>query len=303
MDAVDALDAALHRAVMPASLSLSSTTPSTRARNCFACFAPRLDRSVHLLVSDRVDVAEGEVFEFAANLAHAEAVRDGCVDVERLARDLLLPLRRQMLERAHVMQTIGQFDEDDANVVHHGEHHFAQVFGLLLFLGGEVDFADLGDALDDVRDLLAEFLAMSTMVTEVSSTESCKQAGGNGDRVHLHVGEHERDFQRMHEIRLARGAGLPGMMLLRKFVCLFYELKIVIRTVLAQLSHQFAKASDREHVGRELLAQRLHSVRMQLDPRGADSCSARGARHRRESAGRPHRKPDQQQRNAVCRRL
>ncbi len=62
----------------------------------------------------------------------------------------------------------------------------------------------------------------------------------------------------MHEIGLAGGAGLSGMVFLGKFVCLFYEFEIVVRAILAQLSHQLAKASDREHVGRELLAQRAH---------------------------------------------
>ena len=64
-----------------------------------------------------------------------------------------------MLQRAHVVQAVRQFDEDDADVVHHGEHHLAEVFRLLLFPGGEIDLADLGDALDDVRDLFAELLA------------------------------------------------------------------------------------------------------------------------------------------------
>ena len=75
------------------------------------------------------------------------------------SRDFLLPLGLEMLQRAHVVQAVGQLDEDDADVVHHGQHHLAQVFGLLLFARGEIDLADFGDAFDDVRDLLAEFLA------------------------------------------------------------------------------------------------------------------------------------------------
>ena len=86
-------------------------------------------------------------------------MRDGSVDVERLAGNFLLALGRQVLEGAHVVQAVGEFDEDDADVVDHGQHHLAEVFGLRFFAGGEVDLADLGDALDDVGDLLAEFLA------------------------------------------------------------------------------------------------------------------------------------------------
>ena len=218
-------------AVMPASFSLSRDYASTRARKRFACFAARFDRFVHLLVADGIDVAEAEVFEFAANFAHAEAVRDGRVDVERLAGNFLLALGREVLERAHVVQAVGEFDEDDANVVHHGQHHLAQVFGLLLFAGGEVDFADLGDALDDVRDLLAEFLADVDDRDRGVFDRIMQQAGGDGDGIHLHFGQHQRDFERMDEVGLAGGAGLSGVMLLGKFVGFADELQIVVGAV------------------------------------------------------------------------
>ena len=123
----------------------------------FAFFAAGLDGVLHLVVGDGIDVLESEIFQLAANLAHAQAVRDGRINFERLARDLLLPLRRKKLQGAHVVQAVGQLDEHDADVVHHGQHHLAHVFGLRLFRRGEVDLADLGDAFDDVRDLLAEF--------------------------------------------------------------------------------------------------------------------------------------------------
>ena len=66
------------------------------------------------------------------------------------------------------------------------------------------------------------------------------------------------DFERMHEIGLAGGAGLSGMMLLGKFVGFLDEVEVVVGTVLAQLPHQLAEAGYREHVGRDLLTQRRH---------------------------------------------
>ncbi len=118
-----------------------------------------------------------------------------------------------MLERAHVVQAVGQLDEDDADVVDHGQHHLAKVFGLLLFAGGEVDLADLGDAFDDVRDLLAEFLADVDDRDRGIFHRIVQQAGGDGDWIHLHFGQDQSDFQRMDKVRLARGAGLSGVVL------------------------------------------------------------------------------------------
>ena len=82
----------------------------------------------------------------------------GRVDVEGFAGDLLLLLGLQVLERAHVVQAVGELDDDDANVGDHGEQHLADVLGLVVFAVGELDLVELGDAFDDVRDLLAEAL-------------------------------------------------------------------------------------------------------------------------------------------------
>ena len=80
-----------------------------------------------------LEVAEGKILQFAANQAHAEPVGNRRVNVERLARDALLPFGAQKFERAHVVQAIGELDHDDAYVVHHGQQHLAHVLGLAVF--------------------------------------------------------------------------------------------------------------------------------------------------------------------------
>ena len=109
-----------------------------------------------MLEAHGIGVAEGQVFELATDFAHAEAVRERCVDVQGLAGDGFLAIGLQMLEGAHVVQAIGELDKDDAHVGDHGQQHFAYVLSLAVFAIGELDFVDLGDALDDVGDLLAE---------------------------------------------------------------------------------------------------------------------------------------------------
>ena len=170
----------------------------------FAFFAARLDGVLDLVVGDGIDVLEGQVFEFAANFAHAQAMRDRRVDVQRLARNLLLPLGREKLQRAHVVQTVGQLDQDDTDVVHHGQHHLAHVFGLRFFRRGEIDFADLGDAFDDVSDLLAEFGINLVDGDRSVFDRVVQQAGGDGSGVQAHLGQQRRYLQRMHQIGLAR---------------------------------------------------------------------------------------------------
>ena len=121
-----------------------------------AVFAAGLHRIVDLLVADRIGVAEGQVFQLAADFAHAQAVGQRCINLQRLLGDLLLPLFRQRRQGAHVVQPVGQLDEHHADVINHGQQHLADVFRLALFLAGQIDHADLGDAFHNVRHLRSE---------------------------------------------------------------------------------------------------------------------------------------------------
>src|ERR1700690_3231118 len=112
MDAVEALDAALDAAGDAGFLEAVAQHAFNPRHEGLSLFAARLDGNADLLESDGIDVFKTEVFEFAANLAHAETVRDGGVDFERLLGDFLLAFGIEMLEGAHVVQAVRQFDED-----------------------------------------------------------------------------------------------------------------------------------------------------------------------------------------------
>ena len=189
-DAVKALDARFDPRLNLVLLQLLFDDALHFGQKRLAFLAARLDGVLDLVVGDGIDVLEGQVFEFAADFAHAQAVRDGRVDVQRLARDLLLPLRREKLQGAHVVQAVGQLDQDDADVVHHGQHHLAHVFGLRFFGRGEIDLADLGDAFDDVGDLLAEFGLDLVDGDGGVFDRVVQQAGGDGRGVEPHLGQH-----------------------------------------------------------------------------------------------------------------
>src|SRR5208282_2852528 len=98
MDAVEALDAALDAASDAGFLEAVAEHAFNARHEGFALFATGLDGNAHLLESDGIDVFETKVFKFAADLAHAETVRDGGVDFERLAGDFLLAVGLQMFE-------------------------------------------------------------------------------------------------------------------------------------------------------------------------------------------------------------
>ena len=56
------------------------------------------------------------------------------------------------------MEPVGELDEDDADVLGHGQEHLADVLGLLLLVGAGAELGQLGDAVHEVRHLGAEAL-------------------------------------------------------------------------------------------------------------------------------------------------
>ena len=53
-----------------------------------------------------------------------------------------------VLHRAGIMKPVGNLDEDDTDVLTHGQKHFAQILHLLLFQRAVLDPGQLCDALD-----------------------------------------------------------------------------------------------------------------------------------------------------------
>ena len=114
------------------------------------------DHRRDLLVLARMQRLEREILELPLERMDAEAMRERCVDLERLLRFLNLLLLAEVLDRAHVVQAIRELDQDHAHVLGHRDDHLAVVLRLGLLAALELDPRQLRHALDELRDLLAE---------------------------------------------------------------------------------------------------------------------------------------------------
>ena len=132
---------------------------------------------LQLLESFRFEITKCQILQFPAHFAHSQAVGDGGINFHRFARRALPSFRREELQGAHVVKPVSQFHQDDPDVVHHGQHHLAVVFRLVLLAAVELDAADFGDALHKTGYLAPELLRDSF--------------GGRGGVFH-HVVQHSR---------------------------------------------------------------------------------------------------------------
>ena len=116
------------------------------------------DQPLDLVVLARVQSLEREVLKLPLDRMDTEPVRDRGVDVERLASLIDLLLLSHGRDRAHVVQAVGELDQDDPDVRGHRDHHLAVVLRLRLVARLERQAGELGDAVDEAGDLLAERL-------------------------------------------------------------------------------------------------------------------------------------------------
>ena len=179
---------------------------------------PLGDHLLDLGVALRVQHREREVFELPLHVTDAEPVRERRVDVDGLLRDALLLLLRKRRDRAHVVQPVGELDQQDADVLRHRDEHLAHRRGLLRFAGRELQAFDLGDAVDDRRDLDAEGF-LDALLGELGVFDRVvQQRGRDGDVVEAEIREDQRDAERVGDVGLTRAAHLLGMGPMRSFV-------------------------------------------------------------------------------------
>ena len=192
----------------------------------------------HLLdlrVALRMDDGEGEVLEAPLHLLHPEAVGQGRVDVEGLLGDApLLPLGERG-DGLHVVEAVGQLDDEDADVLRHGDDHLAQRGRLLLFLGDEVEAVELGDAVDQVGDLVVEGLAEVGDVDVGRVLDGVvEQGGGHGGRVEAEAGDDAGHPDGVDDVGIARLAPLAFVEAGGRLEGLLEEARVGLRMVLAE---------------------------------------------------------------------
>ncbi len=167
----------------------------------------------------RLERLEGEVLEFPLDLPDPEPLGEWRVDLHRLASDALLLVDRQGRQRAHVVEPVGQLDQDDPDVLSHRQQHLADVLGLLLFMAVGAEFGQLGDAVHQVGDLGPEILLDGRKA--VLGVLGCvvQQRRLDGRRVEPELGQDLGGRDRMDDIWLAGRSLLAGMRLDRPVEC------------------------------------------------------------------------------------
>ena len=217
-DAVEALDAAFEARGDRVGLHLGLHGRLDFGQEFLADLAPALHRLLDFHVGFRFQVPEGEVFQFAADLPHPQAVGNGRVDVERFPGDALDLVSRQILKGPHVVKAVRQFHQDHADVIDDGQNHLAEVLGLLFLRTGKVNPANLGHALHDAGDLRPEVLLQLVDRNRRVFHDVVEHPRRQTNNIQPHVRQEVDHFQEVGKVRLSRKTLLRLMLRGGKFV-------------------------------------------------------------------------------------
>ena len=166
-----------------------------------------------------IELLEGEIFELRLEGLQADALRKRRVYLHRLLGDPLpLLLVRHVMERAHVVQPVGELNEENADVFRQREQELAQVLGLMRLIGLQLQPAQLGHAVNEPRGLLAEQRADLLDCGARVLHGVVEQRGRDRRAVELELGQDAGDLDGMGEIGVAAGAGLRAVRLHREDV-------------------------------------------------------------------------------------
>ncbi|RMS61260.1 hypothetical protein ALP63_05250 [Pseudomonas syringae pv. aceris] len=175
----------------------------------FLAIAPgALDRLVDSRGAHRVHRLEAQVLEFDTHTVHAQPIGDGRIDFEGFLGDAPTLFARQDFQRAHVVQAVGELDQNDANVARHGHGHFLEVFRLGFGLGLEIHLGQFADPIDQFRDGLAKLGAERFLGNPGVFDDVMQHRSHQALMVHVHVGKNVRHRKGMGDVGFTAATAL-----------------------------------------------------------------------------------------------
>ena len=135
-------------------------------------------------------------------------MRDGGIALHRFQCLVAALLLGPGVAGAHIVQSVAQFYNHDADILAHGQQHLAQVLGLAVLDIRELDLGQLGDAVNEQRDLGAELLLDLGHRDRRVLGHIVHEGRGNALAVHAQLHQNLRHRKRVADVRLAAAAAL-----------------------------------------------------------------------------------------------
>ena len=177
------------------------------------------------LVHVGLEMLQTQILQFILDPPDAEPVRKRSINFQRFLGNFLPLVLAQVLQRAHVVQPVGEFDEDDTNIVRHRQHHLSEILSLSFLIVTKRNLADLRDTPDEMDDLRAELPFKFFRSGQCIFQGIVEQSGDHGGDIGPEQRQDAGNGKRVLKVRFSRTTNLPFVSFSGKFVRLADRLR------------------------------------------------------------------------------
>ena len=191
------------------------------------CAFVALKRLHHMSILARATETHAEIFEFGLDSIQTKTIGKRSIEIVGLTGNLHLFVGTHALKRAHIVKTVGKFDENGTDVILHRVKHLLEIVELLtehiliLLL--------LSDNIDQKRDIIAKhFLDFFDSVVSILHhimEKRCDDSVGVEHKFSRHNLSH---LYRVDNVGLTRFAFLLLVGFIGKQKCAFDALQVFI---------------------------------------------------------------------------
>ena len=118
--------------------------------------ANSLDRGSDATRAHRVKCRETQLLELDTDAIHAQPICYGGIDIQGFSRNATSFIGSQYVQRAHIVEAVGNLDQDNPQVLGHGHGHLLEVFCLCLGAAAEGNLVEFADAVHQISHGIAE---------------------------------------------------------------------------------------------------------------------------------------------------
>ena len=188
---------------------------------------------------------KAEFFELDADVVHTQAIGDGCVNLQRLFGDAFAFFAIQCADGSHVVESVSELDQNDADVFRHGQGHLLEIFGLGFGAGLEDDF-ELAHAIHQFCYFFVELFGQQMFRDTGVFNYVVQQCRHQALVVHMHAGQNRCDCKGMGNVGFAGAAFLPVVGRLSIGVGFPHLLNLALVEILTELDCKRVDSQQRD---------------------------------------------------------
>ncbi len=132
-----------------------------------------------------VDVRKGKILQLAEKFVQPKPVGDRRVDFQRFVGDASSLFGANGRHGLQVVQAVGQFDQNNAQIARHRHQHLAKILGLRFLVRLEFYLVEFGQAVDQLGDGFAESTGNLGLAHRRVFHDVVQQ--GRNHRLHVHA--------------------------------------------------------------------------------------------------------------------